>query len=267
MEQASDLRLVPMQSLAKGGRWRVEAMRSYSVDQLLWFTRGQGRLIADGITRGYGAHNVIFLPAGTMHAFELGPQVYGTAVFFPTNHGLEVPEKSLHLRIRDARDQAEINLILDNLQREIEGDRPARRQALTHHAGLLSVWLERQRLDHDDALAASDAARRLVRRFSALVETRFHTGDSVRDYAKALGVTSTHLTRVCKETCGRTASEFLSDRKISEARRLLADTGLPIKDIASGLGFASAAYFTRSFQAHTGNPPSLFRESTAPRHH
>jgi AraC-like DNA-binding protein len=34
---------------------------------------------------------------------------------------------------------------------------------------------------------------------------------------------------------------------------------MPIKDIASSLGFASAAYFTRAFQNHTGRTPSQFR--------
>ncbi|MHC0052952.1 helix-turn-helix domain-containing protein [Actibacterium sp. D379-3] len=257
----TDLRVIPLHSLFKGGRWRVEAMRSYAADQLIWFTRGQGRLTVGGLTRGYGAHNAVFIPAHTMHSFELSSQVYGTAVFFGSDHGLPLPDAPRHLRIREAQDQGELTVILDNLQREFEGDRPARLRAMQHHAGLLSVWLERQILDHDDALAPSDAARRLARRYSALVESGFHTSRSVADYAAELGVTPTHLTRTCKASCGRTASNFLADRKIAEARRLLADTKLPVKRIAQGLGFASPAYFTRAFQIRTGNTPVAFRKS------
>lgn len=259
---ASELRLVPLHSLLKGGRWRVEAMRSYTVDQLIWFTRGQGRLTVSGVTRGYGAHNVVFIPAGTMHAFEIGQQVFGTAVFFDPDHDLPLPGQPCHLRIRDAQDQGEMTVILDNLLRESEGDRPARKRAMQHHAGLLSVWLERQLLNHADSLAASSAARRLARRYAELVEQRFHTHDSVSHYAAALDVTPTHLTRVCRESCGRTASDLLADRKIAEARRLLADTRLPVKQIAAGLGFASPAYFTRTFQARTGTAPMAFRRSS-----
>lgn len=258
----ADLRLIPIHRLAHGGRWRVEAMRSYSVDQLLWFTRGQGRITVGGVTRGYGAHNAVFIPAGTMHSFEMTPQVFGTAVFFARNHGLHLPETPRHLRIRDAMAQGEITGILEQLQREADADRPARHRAMLHLAGLLGVWLERQLLTNEDAMSPTDASRRLARRYSALVEREFGTEKSVSDYAEALGVTPTHLTRVCKETCGRTASDFLADRKIAEARRLLADTRMPVKEIAIGLGFASAAYFTRAFQHRAGKSPMAFRRGS-----
>jgi len=258
----ADLRLIPIHRLAQGGRWRVEAMRSYSVDQLLWFTRGQGRITVGGVTRGYGSHNALFIPAGTMHGFEMTPQVYGSALFFGRNHGLHLPEAPRHLRIRDAMAQAEITGLLEQLQREADSDRPARHRAMLHLAGLLAVWLERQMLANEDAMAPSDAARRLARRYSALVEQGFGSEKSVSDYAGALGVTPTHLTRVCKETCGRTASDFLADRKIAEARRLLADTRLPVKEIATGLGFTSAAYFTRAFQQRAGKSPMAFRRGS-----
>ncbi|WP_372603733.1 AraC family transcriptional regulator [Actibacterium sp.] len=257
----TDLRIIPLPTLFKGGKWRVEAMRSYSVDQLIWVTRGQGRLTVGGVTRGFGAHNAVFIPAHTTHSFEAAAGVFGMAVFLPADLGLNLPSTPCHLRIREAQDQNELSIVLDNLLREAESDRPARQTAMQNHAGLLAVWLERQRMEHEDSLAPTTAARRLVRRYAELVERDFHSPASVSDYAGQLGVTSTHLTRVCKQTCGKTASQFLADRKIAEARRLLADTGLPVKQIAKGLGFNSPAYFTRAFQGHTGATPLGFRKS------
>src|SRR5690606_21208239 len=82
---------------------------------------------------------------------------------------------------------------------------------------------------------------------------------------QSLGVTPTHLTRCCKAACGRPASALLQDRRLFEARRLLAETRIPINHIALSLGFASAAYFTRAFQHLTGQSPSAFRRSLPPR--
>lgn len=257
----TDLRLLPLHVLFRGGDWRVEAMRSYSTDLMIWFTRGQGRLTVGGVTRGYGAHNVVFIPAGTMHAFEMTAKVFGTAVFFGAGPDYGLPDAPCHLRIRDVQDQSEMTALLEGLQREAEGDRPARLRAMQHHAGLLSVWLERQLLDHEDQLAETDAGRRLTRRFAALVEDQFHTPRGVAEYAEELGVTPTHLTRVCKDNCGKTASDFLSDRRIAEARRLLADTAIPVKAVAEAVGFASPAYFTRAFQTRTGQTPMAFRRA------
>jgi AraC-like DNA-binding protein len=253
------LRLVPIQRLAQGGRWRVEAMRSYADPVLYWFTRGQGRITVGGITRGYGAHNAIFIPAGAMHGFEAGPQSYGTALFFGRGEDPDLPREPLHLRIRDAVPQAELSGILDHIQREIDAARPGHDRAARHYLGLLSVWLER----HAGAAEAgrSDAYHRLARRYADLLEHGYRSGQGVAGYARDLGVTPTHLTRVCKKTCGRSASDLLHDRLIFEARRLLLETRLPVARVSEELGFTSPAYFTRAFQKRTGRTPSAFRKA------
>lgn len=256
---APDIRLVPLPQLTRGPRWRVEAARSYAADQLLWITRGQGKILLAGRMAGFGAQNAIFIPADTMHAFELGPPIYGLAVFLGPGHGVSLPELPVRMRVRDSRRQSELSAALDALQHEIDGDAPGRSRALAAQITLLGVWLERRRPEELAGGARESRAQLLARRFAALVEDRFTSEWSVADYAAALNVTPTHLTRVCRETAGRTASELLTARKMAEARRLLADTRLPVKEIAAGLGFGSAAYFTRCFQARTGAAPTEFR--------
>ncbi len=259
---ASRLRLVQITRLAQGGRWRVEAMRSLSEPLLLWFTRGQGRITVAGITRGYGVHNAVFIPAGTMHCFDLGPLSQGVAVYFGRDNDVSLPAEPRHLRVREAAPQGELTGILENIQRELDGSRPGNQRAARHHLGLLGVWLERQ---SELALADKrrpDAAHRLVQRYSAILEQEFRSGQGVAGYAAALGVTPTHLTRVCKQCCSRSASELLHDRTIFEARKLLAETRMPVNRISANLGFTSAAYFTRAFQARTGMTPSGFRKQS-----
>ena len=258
------VRLVPLQSLAVGGRWRTEAMRSYKMPVLLWFTRGQGKITVAGITRGYGAHNAVFIPARTMHGFAITSQVFGSAMFFGATEGLRLPDTPLHLRIRDGAAQTEMAALLDSLQRETDAARPKADQAVYHLTGLLAVWLDRQRPPQatDTPPKASEI---LMARFTEAVENQLYTGQSLSDFAEALGVTPSHLTRVCRETCGRPASEILADRVTFEARRLLADTSLPIKRVADILGFASAAYFSRAFHARTGVTPTAFRDASGPR--
>lgn len=257
----SGFRLVPLQRLAQGGRWRTEAMRSYSTPVLYWFTRGQGRVTVAGVTRGYGPHNAVLVPAGTMHGFDMMGQVMGTALFFPRDCGIDMPADPLHLRLRDAQHQGEMSFQIENIQRELDLGADAMERALLHHAGLLIVWMERQ--VGPEALPASArdgrAAERLVAAFVSLLERDFRKGRSVSDYAAALGVTATHLSRCCKATSGRTASALLQDRVHFEARELLRESRVPIKDVASRLGFRSAAYFTRAFQHQTGQTPSAFR--------
>ena len=257
----TSLRLVAIPRLAAGGRWRVEAMRSLSEACFLWFTKGQGRITLAGVTRGYTAHNGIFIPPGVMHGFEVGPQVFGTAVFFGRNCAVALPKQPLHLRIREVHVQQELNTTLDAIQREIESDVAGHDRAALHHLGLLGVWLERQALRPGDKPARPDAARRLVGRYTDLMEREFRSGAGVGEMAAELGVTPTHLTRCCRETCGHSALDLLQDRRIFEARRLLCETDMAVGRIGEALGFTSPAYFTRSFQHLTGLSPTLFRRS------
>lgn len=257
----TQMRLIAIPRLAAGGRWRVEAMRSLSEPCFLWFTKGQGRITIAGVTRGYTAHNAIFIPAGVMHGFEVGPQVFGTAVFFGRGSSVTLPTEPQHLRIREAHAQQELNVTLDCIQREMDADTAAHDRATRHYLGLLGVWLERQTVRAAPEVPRPDAARRLVARYTTLMEREFRRGISVGELACDLGVTSTHLTRCCRETCGRSAIELLQDRRIFEARQLLSETSLPVGRIGASLGFASPAYFTRAFQHITGLSPTAFRRA------
>ncbi len=254
-------RLVAIPRLVAGGRWRVEAMRSISEPCLLWFTKGQGRVTISGMTRGYTAHNAIFIPAGVMHGFEVGSQVFGTAVFFGKDSTVTLPKEPLHLRIREVHAQQELNVMLDMIQREIDSESPAHDRAARHYLGLLGVWLERQAVKAAGDQVRPDAGRRLVARYTALLESEFRTGCGVAELAAELGVTPTHLTRCCKKACGRSAHDILAERRIFEARRLLTETDHPVGRIGSSLGFTSPAYFTRAFQNMTGHSPTAFRRT------
>lgn len=255
----AQVRLLPIQRLAAQGRWRVEAMRALSEPVLMWFTRGQGRITLGGVTRGYGTHNAVFIPAGVMHGFELGAQTHGTALYFGTGCDLTLPHAIQHLRIRETGPQTELSGILENIQRELESRRPGADRAARHHLGLLGVWLERQVEAAAGETKRVPAARRLAARYAALLEREFRSGRGVADLAAELGVTPTHLSRVCRESCGRSALALLQDRRLYEARRMLAETRAPVKHIATQLGFASPAYFTRAFHARTGKTPTAFR--------
>lgn len=262
----SSLRIQAISRLVQGGRWRVEAMRSLREPVLFWFTQGQGRITVAGTTRGYAPNQAAFIPAGVMHGFEVAPRVQGTAVFFGREHGLDLPLQPVFLRPRDPIAQKEIVGLLENIQRELETPRPAAMKAAQHHLGLLAVWIDRQverERAHEPLPGRPLAAQRLVARYAALLERDLDSRRTVADFAAALGVTATHLTRACRATCGKGAHALLEDRILFDARRLLAETKLPIKDVAAMLGYNSAGYFTRAFQRAAGVTPSAFRRKPA----
>ncbi|MGG6499007.1 UNVERIFIED_CONTAM: AraC family transcriptional regulator, partial [Bacteroidetes bacterium 56_B9] len=71
----------------------------------------------------------------------------------------------------------------------------------------------------------------LFHRFEALLEQNFLRHWTVADYAAALSITPTHLSRIARAATGQAASAVILDRIVREARRNLVYTNLPISTI------------------------------------
>lgn len=240
--------------------WRAELPHSVKQHTLIWITRGQGRCQIEGIRRGLGVHNAICLPAGTQFSLDLGKQGFGVVCLVPPGGPLLMPDTPRLLRIRDVKAQTELTAIIESMQREQNAERPFWDEAMDAHAGLLTVWLRRAIINHEDALGNSTAAQRLVSAYASLVERDYTSGKQMSDYARVLGVTPTHLTRTCKTCAGQTASDLLTQRVLHAARDLLQNTDYPANRVAAMLGFTSAAYFSRFILHHTGYTPSSLRK-------
>lgn len=264
--QPDRLSVTPIIYNMTAGRWRTEAMRSHNTPRLLLVTKGQGRITIAGMTHGYGPNNLIFIPARVMYGYEVGPSVFGAMLTIPNAVATEWPDEPVHLRLRDVNGQKEAVAMFEAMERELTAAAGMHSRAAHHHLGLLSVFFERQiemNADHGGDNRTNGSAARLVAAFTDLIERDFKTDKGVADYAAALGVTPTHLTRCCNKTCGKSALTLLRDRVTYEACVMLRETKRPVAEIARDLGFRSAAYFTRSFHAKMGDTPSYFRKNGA----
>lgn len=254
--------VTPITTLAAQGRWRTEAMRSHSGPRVLWIARGQGRVTLAGQTRGYGPNNLIYIPPGTLHGYEVRPQSWGLMVALQPSAASEWPEEPVHLRLRDVHLQKELAKLVETLHREATSEGENARLAARMHAGLLAVFTLRQMEQAGDHALPETPATRIADAYSALIARDFSKPMGVAHYAAALGVTPTHLTRACRAACGRTALSLLNDRILFEARRRLSETDTPVARIAADLGYSSPAYFSRAFSAATGQSPTAFRRAS-----
>ncbi|MGP6086049.1 helix-turn-helix domain-containing protein [Antarctobacter jejuensis] len=244
---------------AQGAPWKFTLLHDREEEVLLWVTRGQGRVTVNGVRRGISMHNALYLPAGTLFSIDLANNAQGLILRCPTGMSDHLPQAPALLRIREGIAQAELTGYIDTMNRELMQGRPLMQDALRANVGLVAVWLQRQ-LQQDAAETPRDtAAFRLVRRYAQAVTRGYRSSQTMGHYAEALDVTPTHLSRVCRATCGKTAAEILSERKLYAARIALESPRPPVKEVAKSLGFASAAYFTRFIQTHTGKSPSALR--------
>jgi AraC-like DNA-binding protein len=96
-------------------------------------------------------------------------------------------------------------------------------------------------------------------RFRAAVERDFARCRRVSEYARLLGYAPRTLSRATLAATGLGAKEFVDQRVILEAKRLLAHEDVPAAHCARRLGFDDAANFTKFFHHHTRQTPAAFR--------
>lgn len=258
----SDIRTLNLAQLSQGEEWRVKLLHGRPYHLLIWLTRGQGLMLLDGMRRGLGAHNAVFIPSDSLFSLDLGRQCALQAIAFPDATPLRLPQQPLLLRIRQVQDQSELTALLDITNREELARRPLYHDAVEANAALVSVWLRRQTLLEEHAPERRDAAQRLSNAFCMALAAQYRSGAGMAEYAAQLGVTPTHLTRAVKRATGKTAANLMAERVLYEARTLLFETREPAQQIAKYLGFGSAAYFTRFMRQHTGQVPSQLRQPT-----
>lgn len=259
--QSNDIRLLTLPQLAPAGPWQVELAHDRPQSLLIWLTRGQGVALLDGERRGFGSHNAIFVPSRHLISLEIGRQAFGQVLVLPDGIEMTLPQEIQHLRVRDSASHSELTALFEAMGREQNAQRPLCQSAVFAYADLMMIWVRRHISEAEVVPRREKAAQTLVRKFCARVVSEFASGDSMADYASHLGVTPTHLTRVCRSETGKTAATLLTERLVHAARSLLISTDVPVQDIACHLGFGSPAYFTRFVQQHTGHAPTSLRRA------
>lgn len=99
-----------------------------------------------------------------------------------------------------------------------------------------------------------------IGQFGQLVETHFCSEHKVSFYSSELCITSGYLNDLVKKELGISAKQFIINRQITEAKRLLLSCELRVSEIAWKLGFSDPSYFIRLFRNETGFSPLAFRK-------
>ncbi|WP_394830700.1 AraC family transcriptional regulator [Pendulispora rubella] len=133
-------------------------------------------------------------------------------------------------------------------------ERPADRLQ-QHGAGLLLLALSEL---HDGS------AQRMPERLRRAVDFihRHYAGPiRVADIAAAASLGASQMHALFRSVYGMTPMDYVAERRLDGAERLLAERALPIAEIALRCGYADQASLTRAMRARRGTTPGAFRQS------
>ncbi len=101
----------------------------------------------------------------------------------------------------------------------------------------------------------------MIREYNFLVEQHFKTVHTVAEYAAMLNKSPKTLSNIFSKLSSKSPLQFIQDRKLLEAKRLLRYSDKSVKEIAYEIGFEDIQTFGRFFKNNEGVSPSDFKQT------
>lgn len=253
--------------------WEIRPHRHRSYFQILYQSGGSGECLAEGASWRLEPPVAVTIPPGAVHGFRFSDDVDGWVLTIVGERVLSIIEtlpelKSLlerpqliELRGREAAPA--IDAAFGLINSEFTGQGPARGALMDAQLRSIVILLARIAAPQDEVFAT--AAHRHAALFREHLDNNYRDQRSAGFYAGKLGVSQTHLNRICRTAFGKTALAVIHERIVLEASRDLAFTVMTVRDISQSLGFDDPAYFSRMFRKEIGASPMSFRRQLAVR--
>ena len=132
------------------------------------------------------------------------------------------------------------------------------------HAYLTLALVDIARLAQDVVDQLRLQQRPVLAEVFGFIEDHYAEPISLKDAARAANLSSGYLTTLVRRQTGRTVLEWIAERRMAEARRLLVETDLSVEEVGRGVGYADAGYFARAFRRAHGATPLGWRRAGRP---
>lgn len=159
----------------------------------------------------------------------------------------------LHFEVSDI---LPIQNLVENLICTLVYNTPNKRNINQITMGLLFLQL----INHIDRLAYGSEEESIAFKVLAYIEENYSSG-SLNELADTLHYDISALSRNIKKETGRTYTELVCEKRLSQALFLLKNTDIKVDEIAYAIGYTNVSFFYRTFKKHYGLSPFQYRKS------
>ncbi len=159
----------------------------------------------------------------------------------------------LHFRVADV---LPVQNLVENLLWTLINNTSNKRNINQTTMGLLFMQL----LNHTDKLVHFSREEAAVLQIIEYIEKNYRNA-SLTEASKLLHYDFYRLSHEIKNQTGKTYTELLQDKRLSQAAYLLKNTKIGIDEISAAVGYENKSYFHRIFAKHFGKSPKKYRDS------
>lgn len=265
-----------LEQLAKSFSRDLSTPHYHDYYMLLWVTNGEGCYSIDFNDSRFATNTVLFVSPGQIHCFKDFHDIKGWVVCFEDDsflldekdnsliksHIYELFDKATTIHVDVGPD--EITQLFLSLHEEMQNPYAhAHYEMVMCLLKILLIQIDRHSaISHLGITEANyNNEWNSFNRFRRTLEFNYHKVHTVSDYAKLMGITARSLANITHNAVGAQPLKMINNRIVLEAKRLLAYSSKPIKEIAYSLGFTSISHFSKMFSTQTGVSPLEFRNN------
>ena len=247
---------------------------------ITFVTEGEGRFSIDNQTDEAASRDVFFSKPGEIRNWDTRHIVNGYALIFEDEFLSSLFKDSLFVQhlsfFQSGKTSFKLRLpdelymrilqILHNIKTEIDSYRQNDVYVLRALLYEVLMLLDREykKVNMEEETTSKEVGNIHINKFMKLVESHLKEQHSVQYYADKLCITPNYLNEIVTSIKGISAKQYVRNKVMDEAKRLLTYTDSSISEIAFELHFSTVSYFIRSFRQHTGETPLLYRKTHKP---
>lgn len=245
--------------------------------EILFFESGHGFHEVDFHTFPFQSPSIHFVAPGSVHLLSPTTECKGYIIAFTEEHYNfhstegKIPLSSMPFFKKSTKLEAALTLdsksydylknIIDNMVEDYIEQANLSDTLSYPYLQILLQKCVRLSTRHASAHTTGISNNNTIGQFQELVEKHFRQHHEVKFYAEALSISPDYLSKITRKYLDTTASEYIINKLLLEAKRLLVFSSLSSKEIAYHINIDDPSYFSRLFKRKTGLTPNEYRIS------
>lgn len=152
----------------------------------------------------------------------------------------------------------EVIALFKKIIQELNSHMPLRGHLTTAYL-LEMLTLLGRRLQSTDELG-SQGRHPDINQMIAFMHEKYSDNLSISDLAGECSLSVFRFIHKFKEVTGMTPMKYITDIRMNEAKKLLSESSLHVKEVAAVVGYDNPLYFSRIFRSTVGIPPSEYKK-------
>ncbi len=143
---------------------------------------------------------------------------------------------------------------------------PLRHKMIIQLTNVMSEMHNAFRREMDEKMLKEDKQYAVFNAFCDMLAMHYREQHEVAFYAEKAHLTARHFSVVIKKVVGLSASDYIEQYLVSQAKDLLSSRpDLSVQQVSDHLGYADSTSFCRFFKRLAGFTPNAFRQQTTPK--